>query len=160
MWDISFFPPELLLHTLKTYFSYIWSKLKRTRSQITFNLYVSNWKSSYDVMLVICQSRQQHFAPAGTTFTQLEVWWLHPFLCYGEYTYNYKLKKFCEMLLTTLTYNQHDVIWRLPVWNVKIKRYLALCTLQFWSNSTKISFHNVKILPLFCSQLQFWFKNL
>ena len=50
------------------------------------------------------------FFPAGTTFTQLEVWWLHPFLCYGEYTYNYKLKKFCEMLLTTLTYNQHDVI--------------------------------------------------
>jgi hypothetical protein len=35
--------------TLKTYFSYIWSKLKRTRSQITSNLYVSNWKSSYDV---------------------------------------------------------------------------------------------------------------
>ena len=35
--------------TLKTYFSYIWSKLKRTWSQITYNLYVSNWKSSHDV---------------------------------------------------------------------------------------------------------------
>ena len=32
-------------------------------------------------------------------------------------------KKFCEMLLTTLAHNQHDVIWRLPVWNVKIRRY-------------------------------------
>jgi hypothetical protein len=48
--------------TLKTYFSYIWSKLKRTRSQITSNLYVSNWKSSYDVILVMGQSRQWHFA--------------------------------------------------------------------------------------------------
>jgi hypothetical protein len=49
----------------------------------------------------------------------------------------------CRMLLTTLTHNQHDVIdvmWRLPVWNVKIIRYLASCTLQFWSNLTKISF--------------------
>ena len=32
--------------TLKTYFSLIVSNLKRTRSQITSNLYVSNWKSS------------------------------------------------------------------------------------------------------------------
>jgi hypothetical protein len=51
--------------------------------------------------------------------------------------------KFREMLLTTLTHNHHDVIdvmWRLPVWNVKIIRYLASCTLQFWSNITKISF--------------------
>ena len=47
------------------------------------------------------------------------------------------------MLLTTLAHNQHDVIdviWRLPVWNVKIRHYLALCTLQFWSNLTEISF--------------------
>ena len=36
--------------TLKTYFSLIKSQLKRTRSKITSNLYVSNWKSSYDVM--------------------------------------------------------------------------------------------------------------
>ena len=51
--------------TLKTYFSWIWSKLKRTRSQITSYIYVSNWKSSYDsndVMLVMCQNRQWHFA--------------------------------------------------------------------------------------------------
>ena len=44
--------------TLKFYFSSIVSNLKRTRSQITSNLYVSNWKSSYDVMLVMFQSRQ------------------------------------------------------------------------------------------------------
>jgi len=47
--------------TLKTYLSYIVSSLKCTRSQITSNLYVSKWKSSYDVndvMLVMFQSRQ------------------------------------------------------------------------------------------------------
>ena len=33
-----------------------------------------------------------------------------------------------------------DVIWRLPVWNVQIWRYLASCTLQFWSNLTKVIF--------------------
>jgi hypothetical protein len=27
-----------------------------------------------------------------------------------QYTYDYKLKKFGEMLLTTLEHNQHDVI--------------------------------------------------
>jgi hypothetical protein len=46
---------------LQTYLSYILSKLKRTRSQMTPDLYVLNWKSSYDVMLLMCQSRQQHF---------------------------------------------------------------------------------------------------
>jgi hypothetical protein len=49
-------------------------------------------------------------------------------------------KKFREMSLTTLTHNQHDVVWRLPVWNIKIIRYLASWTLQFWSNLTTISF--------------------
>jgi hypothetical protein len=34
-----------------------------------------------------------------------------------------------------------DVIWRLKVWNVKIRHYLASCTFQFWSNLTKIIFH-------------------
>jgi hypothetical protein len=51
-------------------------------------------------------------------------------------------KKIREMLLTTLEHNQHDVIdviWRLPVWNVKIRRYLASCTLEVWYNLTKIS---------------------
>ena len=33
-----------------------------------------------------------------------------------------------------------DVTWRLPVWNVKNRRYLASCTLQFGSNLTKIIF--------------------
>ena len=58
MWDISFFPPELLLHNL------------------------------------------------------LQVWWLRPLLCYGEYLYDCKLKKFHEMLSTTLAHNQHDVIFK------------------------------------------------
>ena len=60
-----------------------------------------------------------------------------------QYTYDCKLKKIREMLLTTLEHNQHDVIdviWRLSVWNVKIRRYLASCKLQFWSNLTKILF--------------------
>ena len=60
-----------------------------------------------------------------------------------KYTYDCKLKTFREMLLTTLEPYQHDVIdviWRLPVWNIKIRRYLASCTLQFWYNLTKISF--------------------
>jgi hypothetical protein len=54
--------------------------------------------------------------------------------------------------LTTLARNQRDVIgviWRLPVWNVKIIHYLALCTFQFWSNLTKISFQG-KHFNYFC----------
>ena len=47
--------------TLKTYFSQILSKLKRTRSQITSDLYILHWKSSYDVMLFMCQSRSTIF---------------------------------------------------------------------------------------------------
>ena len=58
-------------------------------------------------------------------------------------------KKCREMSLMTLTHNQHDVMWRLPVWNVKIIRYLASCTLQFWSNLTKISFQ-CKHFNYFC----------
>jgi hypothetical protein len=57
------------------------------------------------------------------------------------------------MLLTTLEHNQHDaidVIFKLPVWNVKIRRYLASCTLQVWRyNLTKISFQG-KLLNYFC----------
>jgi hypothetical protein len=41
-------------------FSYIWSKLKRTRNQMMSDLYVLNWKSSYDVMLLMYQRRQQY----------------------------------------------------------------------------------------------------
>ena len=37
------------------------SKLKRTRSQITSDLYILNWKSSYDVTLFMCQSRSTIF---------------------------------------------------------------------------------------------------
>jgi hypothetical protein len=49
------------------------------------------------------------FFPAGTTFTQLQVWWLCPLWCYSEYIYDCKLKKFRQLLLT-LEHNQHDVI--------------------------------------------------
>ena len=95
-----------------------------------------------------------HFFPAGTTFTQLQVWWLRPLFIYSEYTYDCKLKKFREMLLTTLSHNQHDVIdviWRLPVWNVKIRRYLASCTLQFWI---------ITLLPFFIEMLQYdWLRS-
>jgi hypothetical protein len=66
-----------------------------------------------------------------------------------------KLKQIREMLLMTLEHNQHDVIWRLPVWNVIIRRYLALCTLQFWYNLTKISFQG-KHFNYFCVLLQIW----
>ena len=93
-----------------------------------------------------------HFSPAEATFTQLWVWCLRPLLCYGEYKYNCKLKKFHEMLLTTLAHNQHDVMWRLPVWNVKIRHYLAFCMLQLWSNLTKISFQG-RHFNYFCALL-------
>jgi hypothetical protein len=45
--------------TLQTYFSHILSKLKRTRNQMKSDLFVLNWKSSYDVMLLMYQRRQQ-----------------------------------------------------------------------------------------------------
>jgi hypothetical protein len=49
---------------------------------------------------------------------ELQMWWLRPLWCYGEYTYDCKLKKIREMLLPTLEHNQHDVIddiWRLLI---------------------------------------------
>jgi len=42
---------------LQSYISSILSKLKRTPRQRTPDLYVLSWKSSYDVMLSMCQSR-------------------------------------------------------------------------------------------------------
>ena len=62
------------------------------------------------------------------------------------------------MSLTTLAHNQHDVIdvmWRLPVWNVNIICYLASCTLQFWSNLTKISFQG-RYFNYYCALLYIW----
>jgi hypothetical protein len=48
---------------LQTYFSLNLSKLKHTRNKKkTSDIYILNWKSAYDVMLFMCQSRQQHFA--------------------------------------------------------------------------------------------------
>ena len=67
------------------------------------------WGFIREINSGISHVRYQFF-PAGTTFTQLYVLWLPPLLCYGEYTYDYKRKKICEMLLTTLAHNQHDVI--------------------------------------------------
>jgi hypothetical protein len=63
-----------------------------------------------------------------------------------------------KILLTTLAHNQHDiidVIWRLLVWNLKIRNYLASCTLQFLSNLTKISFQG-KHFNYFCVLLLIW----
>jgi hypothetical protein len=37
-----------------------------------------------------------------------------------------------------------DVIWRLPVWNEKIRGYLASCTLQFWSNYYEWSYFDIQ----------------
>jgi hypothetical protein len=51
----------IIIPTLKVNFSYILSKLKRTRSQTTSDLYILNWKSSCDVTLFMCQSRSTIF---------------------------------------------------------------------------------------------------
>jgi hypothetical protein len=63
------------------------------------------WGFMREINSDISHLRYQFF-PAGTTFTQLYVWWLCPLLCYDEYTYNCELKKFREMLLMTLAHNQ------------------------------------------------------
>ena len=47
--------------TLQNYFSSMLSKLKRTPGQKMSDLYVLNWKSLYEIVLFMCQSRQQHF---------------------------------------------------------------------------------------------------
>jgi hypothetical protein len=88
--------------------------------------------------------------PAGTTFTQLLVWWLRPLLCYGEYTYdcNWKKSTKCYWWLWHITNMTSLTSWRLPVWNVNIRCYLASCTLQFWSNITKTSFQGKHLLFL------------
>ena len=50
--------------TLQTYFSLTFIKVEPyTRPKINpSDLYVLEWKSSYGVMLFMCQSRRQHFA--------------------------------------------------------------------------------------------------
>jgi uncharacterized membrane protein YedE/YeeE len=68
------------------------------------------WGSIREINSGISHVKYLLFFSVGSTFTQLYVWWLRPLLCYGEYTYDCKLKKFPEMLLTTLAHNQHDVI--------------------------------------------------
>jgi hypothetical protein len=50
------------LPTLQTYFSLKIIKIKAYTKPKKSDLYVLNWKSSYDVMLFKCQSRPQHFA--------------------------------------------------------------------------------------------------
>ena len=49
------------MSTLTSYFSCILSKFKRTQSQVTSDLYILNWKFSYDVTLFMCQSRSTIF---------------------------------------------------------------------------------------------------
>ena len=48
--------------TLQTYFSSMLLKLKRTPNQKMSDLYVLNWKSLYEIVLFMCQSRQQYSA--------------------------------------------------------------------------------------------------
>ena len=85
MWNISFFPPELLLHNYKCG-GYV-------PCCVTVNTHtIVNWKNSTK--------------------------------------YYWRLWHITNV----------NVIWRLPVWNVKIRRHLASCTLQFWSNLTKLRF--------------------
>jgi len=50
------------------------------------------WRFIHEINSVISHARYQFF-PSGTAFIQLQVWWLCPLLCYGEYTYDCKLKK-------------------------------------------------------------------
>jgi hypothetical protein len=85
------------------------------------------------------------------------------------YTHDCILKKFREMLLTTLEHNQHDVIdviWRLPVWNVKIRRYLWNCQIIFRCASIHgragfILFTIIKtILSTFFFTVSNFYKNL
>jgi hypothetical protein len=60
-------------------------------------------------------------------------------------TLNHRINKKLPFLFHYRYISRHfvvDVIWRLPVWNVKIRRYLTSCTLQFGSNLTKIIFHS------------------
>ena len=48
--------------TLQTYFSLKFIKIEAYTKPKTPDLYVLNWKSSYDIMLFMCQTRQQYFA--------------------------------------------------------------------------------------------------
>jgi hypothetical protein len=50
------------MSTLQTYFSLKFIKIEAFTKPKTSDIYVLNWKSSYDFMLCMCQSRQQHFA--------------------------------------------------------------------------------------------------
>jgi hypothetical protein len=53
---------KLNKHPKGVYVKFVSASAHMQRSQMTPDLYVLNWKSSYDVMLLIFQSRQQHFA--------------------------------------------------------------------------------------------------
>ena len=76
-----------------------------------------------------------------------------PFLFYSHYISLVKLpflfhSHYISLVKLPFLFHSHYIshhfvvhaIWRLPVWNVKIRRYLASCTLQFESNLTKIIF--------------------
>jgi hypothetical protein len=79
------------------------------------------------------------FFPAGTTLQNCKCGGYVP-CCVTLNTHTIvNWKKFREMLLTTLAHNQHDVIvviWRLPVWNVRIRRF---CGFMYASMLTKFN---------------------
>jgi hypothetical protein len=70
------------------------------------------WGIIREINSGISHVRYQFFPPELLLHNLLQVWWLRPLLCYGEYLYDCKLKKFHEMLSTTLAHNQHD-LWHI-----------------------------------------------
>ena len=70
------------------------------------------WRIIRKINSGISHVKYQFFSLQNYFYTTISVvvTSLRPLLCYGEYTYDCKLKKIREMLLTTLAHNQHNVI--------------------------------------------------
>ena len=60
------------------------SKLKRTRSQLTSDLYIFNWKSSYEVMLFMCKSHSTIF-PGILIFVNIRPRDMQEYIFYVQY---------------------------------------------------------------------------
>jgi hypothetical protein len=63
------------------------------------------------------------------------------------FPWRWTLKQQPQLLFNAISFQRQTGLlyryrWRLPVWNVKNRRYLASCTLQFGSNLTKIIFQS------------------
>ena len=84
------------------------------------------WNISFFLLKLLSQNYKcGGYVPCCVTVnTHTIVNWKHSVKCYWR----------------LLAHNQHDVIWRLSVWNVEIRRYLASCMLQLWSNLSRIFF--------------------